>query len=492
MTLSLKWKIQAWYALVLAVVLGHFGIGFYHYEKAHRLGQVDAMLDQKMGPILFEAERKLPDGPRGPPRNKSSAFAPQPGLEPGGGWVRRTLPIDEFNQSRRKDFKQDAFAYFNDQLARSGHYAYAFSRKTGELVFKSEGAPELDFPTQMPPGYHLRTREGRYRELYHASPSTALLTGYHLDALQEELGHLKLQITGGTVSVYVLSLILGGILVFRSVAPLEEIRRTASAISKGDVKARIHKSTDSSTNEIRLLSRDLNTTFETLSQLYHRQVQFTSDASHELRTPLTALVSHIDLGLDRVRSPEEYVKLFATCKRSATRIQRITDDLLELSRLDSGEVRLDLEPMPLDSLLQDLCEDLRPHIERNGSLLEMDLKPVRLCCDPFRLEQVVTNLVNNALQHNSQPIKIGIHCALERDWVKIEAVDNGKGIQAENIDKLFDRFYREDPSHSANGRAINVGLGLAISKAIVEAHGGSIHVSSQSGVETKFSIRLPL
>lgn len=139
-----------------------------------------------------------------------------------------------------------------------------------------------------------------------------------------------------------------------------------------------------------------------------------ADVFHELRTPLTALIVQIEHGLKQSRSEEEYTHVLSICGR-AYRIQRITKQLIELSRYDSGRVKMEFEEIALDSLLISLPEELTPFLKSQGCQLVTDFQTSPVVCDPFRLEQVITNLVNNAIQHNREFISITIRSKIMAD-----------------------------------------------------------------------------
>ncbi len=493
--ISLKWKIQAWHTAILALVLAVLGVGFYFNEREHRLTELDFTLDQQIHPLVQNSKvlRGLvpPPGERKDIRRQSPSDLP----DPPGGWVidRDSFAPGHVPRSREEGIRgrRSPFEAVERHFANLGFYCILWDTHTGELIYRSEHAPEMEPPLVFDDGYMRRIRDGRYREVFHSNPSARIVVGIDLSSVYAELHQLKWQIAGVLSAIFLLCLGIGYALVAHSIAPLKVIQEAADAIAKGKLKDRIPPETGGNTTELVHLTEDLNETFTHLEDLFQRQIRFTADASHELRTPLTALVGHLKLGLNRKRSVEEHEDILQTCERAATRIQRITDDLLELSRYDSGSFQLDQEPMALDQLLACLAEDLQPVLSQHGSTLETDLQKVKVLCDPFRIEQVVTNLINNALQHNPEPIVITLRTRVEADGARIEVADNGKGIQPENLDKLFDRFFQESASRSKRGRHLNVGLGLAISQAIVQAHGGTIQARSQPGVETVFEIRLP-
>ncbi|MEM1223414.1 MAG: ATP-binding protein [Verrucomicrobiota bacterium] len=140
-----------------------------------------------------------------------------------------------------------------------------------------------------------------------------------------------------------------------------------------------------------------------------------------------------------------------------------------------------------------LAEELAYYVQENGSRLEIDIEvpEAEVTCDLFRIEQVLTNLINNALQHNTKPVAITLRARAEPDAFYLEVEDNGKGIESDHIDKLFDRFFQESRSRTHDENRANVGLGLSVAQAIVQAHKGTITVTSESGIRTRFTISIP-
>ena len=161
-------------------------------------------------------------------------------------------------------------------------------------------------PTGRFHGYHQRTRDGFYRELLQSNPHFFILVGYDLAGMRADLGRLKLKILGGTLAIFAAGLLVGHLLVARSLRPLRGTEETSAAIARGGLSTRIPAARAGSSRELAQLAGHLNETFAQLESLFQRQLRVTADASHELRTPLTALLSQLQFGLKKVRSPEEY------------------------------------------------------------------------------------------------------------------------------------------------------------------------------------------
>ncbi|BCX48629.1 hypothetical protein HAHE_25370 [Haloferula helveola] len=511
--LSLKWKIQLWYAVMLAVLLVALSYGYYRSESRHRLDAFDDALDKMIHPIMNAVGRKGPRGGRGdrpPPGRPPFGFDPpsgRPGLE---DQVSRSRLDDEasrkgvegweavnFNDIQlevrgpRGEDSDTLFESLEEKLGDYGFYAIVWNSASLGVVASSSLAPEIEPPPIPQGGYWKRTRDNRYREIAHRTPRDIVFVGFDLQGLHKELAALRGRIMGGAFGIWLLGVAVGWLFVSRALKHLQVIERSAERIANGELSERIPEPTGGKSAELVQLTDELNRTYAQLESLFDKQVRFTADASHELRTPLTALNANLALALEPGRSPTEVDGILKSSKRSSERLNRIIGDLLDLSRYDSGRHKLGCDSLALDPLIEGLAEELQAYVIEKGSTLVTELNGGNVFCDPFRIEQVITNLVNNALQHNPEPIMIALRTRQESEFSVIEVVDNGIGIQPENLDKLFDRFFQEDSSHQKKGKHYNIGLGLSICQAIVAAHSGTLTVASNPGRETIFTIRLP-
>ncbi|SHJ15028.1 Signal transduction histidine kinase [Rubritalea squalenifaciens DSM 18772] len=504
MKLTLKASIQVWHGLILFLVLLALGLGFYFYEKDHRLTQLDTQIDQ-FAPMIVGAklhEERLHErrGPRGRVgREGGPPPAAEEPLDEHGevdGWVRRESlsgsPVTELDGPQAT---ARGFEIFEEVLVPQGYYYRVANYRNPEDVQESSNFPAVGFPEGLGVGYFVRFREvdvNEFRELYHGTSRFRVLIGRDMEGFYKGLNLLRLQIVGGVVGVFLLGTGVGWLMVSRCLSPLREIERASSEIADGKLGVRISPMAMGRVSELGELAENLNETFGKLEGAFQRQIRFTADASHELRTPLTSLMAQLALGLKRERSVKEYDQILTISQRSGRRIQRITEQLIELTLYDSGAVDLDYEIVELRTLLTALQEELTPYVLEQECTLKVQLGGGDIECDPFRLEQVVTNLINNAIQHNGGGIAILLRCEVREQEAIIEVSDNGKGIQPGNLDRLFDRFFQESSSRSNEDGRQNVGLGLSVSQAIVQAHGGSFEVCSKPSVETVFRVILPV
>jgi heavy metal sensor kinase len=257
-------------------------------------------------------------------------------------------------------------------------------------------------------------------------------------------------------------------------------------ISAGDLSQRINIAEAES--ELGQLAAVLNSTFARLEAAFAQQQQFTSDAAHELRTPVSVMLTQAQTVLNRERTAPEYRETVEACQRAAQRMRKLIESLLALARLDAGQEPMKRLDFDLSKTTGDCVELIRPLADERGVKILCDLPPLECVGDSERLAQVITNLLTNAIQYNKPGGEVRI-AAQSQDGMAVLAVsDNGAGIPAEDLPRVFERFYRADKSRSTGGN----GLGLAISKAVVEAHGGTIEVTSGENAGTIFTVRLPL
>jgi two-component system OmpR family sensor kinase len=274
----------------------------------------------------------------------------------------------------------------------------------------------------------------------------------------------------------------------KALGPINEITETAEVVSAGDLTRRLKSF--SQDQEITLLIRMLNKMFGRLEASFKAQQRFTADASHELRIPLTVLKGDIEVTLRRKRTPEEYEHMLRQKLEIIERMERIVNGLLTLAKADTGTLELHRKQVDLSLLLEEVGQH---HLGLfSGKHLDLELNiedEVYVTGDEDRLGQVIFNLLNNAYNHTPKDSTITLNLSVSDDMAIVEVIDQGGGIAPDHLPHLFDRFYRADSDR--NRAAGGAGLGLAITKRIVEAHDGSIEVESSSA-GTCFRLQLPM
>jgi two-component system, OmpR family, sensor kinase len=308
------------------------------------------------------------------------------------------------------------------------------------------------------------------------------------------------------VSAIVLALLagVGYFLVRGSLRRLVEVERTAEAIAAGDLARRVMVADDHT--EVGKLGTSLNTMLGQIEDAFHAQERsemnaraseermrrFVADAGHELRTPLTSVRGFAELyRMGAVADEAELARVMKRIEDEASRMGLLVEDLLLLARLDQQRP-LEHRPVELLALATDAVTDLHAlHPERDLRLItNPDGDPPVVMGDEGRLRQVLGNLLNNAYTHTPQGTQVRLSVAAEGPFAVLAVGDNGPGMRPEDAARVFERFFRADPSRvrSSGGS----GLGLSIVAALVAAHGGTVDVNSQQGVGTTFTVRLPL
>jgi len=396
--------------------------------------------------------------------------------------------MEDFLDSRKIRLSPRTLSLF-DPPGENGFYYGIWSRR-GTLLVSSTNAPGgLAFPQRPPADTSLQIQvHGTRREAYQFTEiGECVLAGRSIVADSAALRRFAWLLLGAGGTVLALGLGGGWVLSSRALRPVEKIGLAASRISQGNLAERIDiADTDS---ELGRLAGVLNSTFARLEAAFAQQKQFTTDASHELRTPIAVLISETQTTLARERTAAEYRATVEACLDTAQQMKRLTHSLLTLARYDAGQETIERHPADLATEAR-TCADLVASLARERDVkIHCSLSPAPILGDTDRLGQVILNLLTNAIQYNRDQGKIHISTRTENADALLVVADAGQGISAEDLPHIFERFYRTDKSRTrAQG---HWGLGLAITKAIVEAHGGSIQVTSQPGVGTEFTVRLP-
>jgi two-component system phosphate regulon sensor histidine kinase PhoR len=218
--------------------------------------------------------------------------------------------------------------------------------------------------------------------------------------------------------------------------------------------------------------------------------EFLSNVSHELRTPLTAIMAFVEtLENGAKEDPESCQRFLSIIRKNASRMHGLIDDILELTAIEGGNVQLRAAPVELHSLVDDVCASLATQAEAGGVTLENKVTPgAMVYADSRRLEQMLTNLVDNGIKFSHQNGTVTIrHESGTHD--RILVTDDGDGIPAQHLERLFERFYRVDRARSREMGG--TGLGLAIVKHLALLHGGEVTVESELGKGSTFTVHLP-
>ena len=229
-----------------------------------------------------------------------------------------------------------------------------------------------------------------------------------------------------------------------------------------------------------------------LKQLERTREEFIANVSHELRTPLSHIKGYVETLLDGAKNdPEVSTRFLETIARNAERLELLIEDLLTISELESGRVKLNLQAVELRSVVAKVFDDFKSRAEARKIALANDVSALPARADPGRLEQVLSNLVDNAIKYGRTGghVTVGAR-TIDDGKVEVFVRDDGPGLPADSLERVFERFYRVDKGRSREQGG--TGLGLAIVKHIVQSHGGSVWAKSGAGRGTTFYFTLPL
>ncbi len=282
----------------------------------------------------------------------------------------------------------------------------------------------------------------------------------------------------------------GGYLLVRiGLAPIARLSDAVSEVSERDFRLKVDPAR--LPGELQPIAHRLSHTLEQLGRAFDREKQAAADISHELRTPLAALLTTIEVALRKSRSVQEYREILDDCRISGKQMSHLVERLLALARLDAGADQPRPRPIDAAELAQQCADLVRPLARAQGLTLTAHvLPPLTAQTDPDKLREVVTNLLHNAVEYNQPGGSIDLTVERQPGALSIEVRDTGIGISAEARARIFERFYRADPSRHAD--TPHAGLGLAIVKSYVDLLGGSIAVDSTPGQGTTFRVRLPV
>ncbi|MBX7207804.1 MAG: HAMP domain-containing protein [Verrucomicrobiaceae bacterium] len=456
---SIRTRIQLWHGLLLACILVALGIAAWRLRWNDELRRVDRELNE----ALSQMHRIL--GAGRPAAMRGNAGTPSPPEQ-------FTMPPD-----------------IAAQIAERGCY-YALWTRAGKLVAHSSNAPATLTMPKLESGGTIVTHwrnSGDAREGYvFTPPGECIFAGVSVAqerAAMVRFGWWLVALGGGVLGI---GLLVDAWIVRRAIQPVEDIIGAAERISRGHLSARIDS--DSASHELKRLTKVLNETFASLDAAFSQQARFSGDVAHELRTPVAVIVTDAQNALERERSAEEYRETIATHLRSAQRMSALIESLLDLAQIQSHTDAAH-DPCDLGALTNEVAESLRSLAEQQGITIETSLSPAPCTGNTLQLVQIITNLVSNAIQHNRSGGHVRISSKTEDGRAVLRVENSGPGISPEHLPHIFDRFYRTDASR--NRKTGGVGLGLAICKAIADAHGAELTASSQPGASTEFALRMP-
>ncbi len=314
-------------------------------------------------------------------------------------------------------------------------------------------------------------------------------------------------ISGHDLSILLTMLLFGGLLAvgfsLRGAAPLarrvERVRQGTTRLAAGELESELPVD---GFDEISGLAEDFNRMAAALKEAAAREREMEqarrdliAAVSHDLRTPLSAVQALIEAVTDGIADdPEAEARYLRSARRELAHLSQLVDDLFELARIDAGVLKLHLERASLHDLISDTLSSFQVQAEQRGIRLvgEVSNEVDPVLANPPKLQRVLHNLIGNALRHTPADGTIALRAEPRGEVVQVEVADTGEGIAAEDLPRVFERSFRREESRTRPERddALGAGLGLAIARGLIEAHGGTIDVESRLGRGSRFRFTL--
>jgi heavy metal sensor kinase len=294
-------------------------------------------------------------------------------------------------------------------------------------------------------------------------------------------------LTAGSIAL-LLAVLAGMFLARRITRPLAAIAKTAESIQLSDLTREVPRT--GTGDEIDRLAEVLNQAFHRLREAFERQTRFTADASHELRNPVAVIKSHAEIALSKPREPEAYREALQEIQSASDRLRGLLEGLLFLARADNRQLQAAFEATDLAELAREGVESFEAKArERSVSLAVEAPSPLSLSGDRVLLSMLMRNLLSNAVRHCREGGKVTVGVNREGEKAVLKVEDEGEGISAEVLPKIFERFFRVDEARTRE--AGGTGLGLAIVKTVAQVHGGEVSATSTPGEGTTVRVHFP-
>jgi signal transduction histidine kinase len=305
-----------------------------------------------------------------------------------------------------------------------------------------------------------------------------LLSGWVMFHMGDDVKILGIAATSAAAAVGA-ALVLGTSIVQR----IERLRGTSAALAAGDLSIR---APDRGPRELADLGRSFNEMAENLEQLFDARRELVAAASHDLRTPIASITAMLEAIEDDLATPEEYLP---DLRDQTRRLSALVEDLFDVARIDAGALAYELQTVPLQPIVDTCLRTIAAQARAKNVRLEQRGEDRQARCAPQQVERVLLNVLTNALRHTPSDGTIAVVLDREADAVRITVEDSGSGLTAETMRRMFDRFWRADPSR--NRTTGGGGLGLTIARGLIESQGGSITARSNAWGGASISFTLP-
>ncbi|RPI02396.1 MAG: sensor histidine kinase, partial [Calditrichaeota bacterium] len=415
------------------------------------------------------------------------------------------LEQKSFDFSRAEDYQ-----FFCD-YTRISRYRLTLIDSIGQVFFDSEllqdslinlpnhlDRPEIQMAAKKGFGQYTRMSTTLNQTMFYAAqkrdgfPGNPSVSFIRLALPREEMlqirNTLRWKITAGGGLALFLIAIISTIMANRLTLPIHRLVQVAEEIKQGNTQARFDDTRGDEISELaELLNQMLNKLQEDLvrlKQLERMRSQFLGNVSHELRTPIFSVQGYLEtLMQSPISDPKKQQKFIQNAYRQAVRLNNLLTDLIDISRIESGEMKMTFERFSVYDWLRRIVIDMEETASKNDVNLELVNEPenhLYILGDRERLTQVIQNLVTNAIKYNVPNGRVEVGYTESKNRIDIFVADTGRGIAKEHLPRIFERFYRVDKERSR--QVGGTGLGLAIVKHIIEAHGSKVFVHSEVGV----------
>jgi two-component system OmpR family sensor kinase len=466
---TIKFRLTLWYVVILGIILSSFSF-FLYFTLADSLYKgMDNKIRTMAEIVVSSARNPLGGGPS--ITDLDRIMAERFGIRPLGRFVQI---LDESGRvgsrsTNLRNVQQIPLSVQTLQAASKGRTTFETVQIMGKYPLRLVTMPI--------------TENGRMVGI--------VQVGSSLEGVEEALHQLLLILLVAVPAALLLASAGGLFLANKALRPVDEITQIARRIGSGDLSQRIRIKRVN--DELGRLAATFNEMIAKLEESFRRVKRFTADASHELKTPLTILRGEVEVGLTKQRTLKEYQRILASNLEEASRMSRIVDDLLILSRADMGELILEQEEVELSSLAREVWDDLQILAQEKGVQLKfMDDGFTTVKGNPLFLRQLILNITENGLKYTPSggEVELRVKGARDQGVVRIFVSDTGVGIAPKDQKRVFDRFFRVDKARSRDTGG--TGLGLSICQWIAQAHEGQIAVKSKLGKGSTFTVTIPL